>query len=141
TTYIHFQTRTAIKVLHFVDVLLQSRLVSSHSIIILIFFLMVRRPPRSTLFPYMTLFRSLRAARRRLDRVLGAGFQRAARKWHARSEEHTSELQSRGHLVCRLFLGEKTVKSAGLPPASRPRCVLNTTNTYSVPAETTPLRT
>src|SRR5215510_15593455 len=73
------------------------------------FFLMIRRPPRSTLFPYTTLFRSGQAARR----VPGDGRDRR-RRHHGlrasqgtRSEEHTSELQSRGHLVCRLLLEKK----------------------------------
>src|SRR6266496_5652194 len=67
------------------------------------FFLMIRRPPRSTLFPYTTLFRSrpaqFRCRRRR----------RECRCW-ARSEEHTSELQSRRDLVCRLLLEKKKKK-------------------------------
>src|SRR2546429_4602608 len=73
------------------------------------FFLMIRRPPRSTLFPYTTLFRSHRvAADPRLfdlgeERVGGRG----ARILAHRSEEHTSELQSRLHLVCRLLLEKK----------------------------------
>src|SRR5439155_9221187 len=72
------------------------------------FFLMIRPPPRSTLFPYTTLFRSRggdgddpRQQRRRVERV---------RPTERRSEEHTSELQSRGHLVCRLLLEKKKVK-------------------------------
>src|SRR2546429_7205565 len=69
---------------------------------------MIRRPPRSTLFPYTTLFRSLR----RLDHGRqGNGRKRACgaqqRPAAARSEEHTSELQSRLHLVCRLLLEKK----------------------------------
>src|SRR5437879_11305572 len=73
---------------------------------------MIRRPPRSTLFPYTTLFRShdLRAARQHrvdLDARRGDGHhdQRAAR-----SEEHTSELQSPMYLVCRLLLEKKKKK-------------------------------
>src|SRR5258707_4983883 len=68
------------------------------------FFLMIRRPPRSTLFPYTTLFRSFRHARtlRRIELLLG----RAHCEW-SRSEEHTSELQSRQYLVCRLLLEKK----------------------------------
>src|SRR3982750_3733383 len=64
---------------------------------------MIRRPPRSTLFPYTTLFRSLRRpdGRADLDHV------RAARHGALRSEEHTSELQSRSDLVCRLLLEKK----------------------------------
>src|SRR5437660_8738239 len=72
---------------------------------IFFFFLMIRRPPRSTLFPYTTLFRSLPGPGvGRTDRA-PAGAGRDARA--ARSEEHTSELQSRGHLVCRLLLEKK----------------------------------
>src|SRR2546429_4003503 len=93
------------------------------------FFLMIRRPPRSTLFPYTTLFRSLGAAVHGVGhaappRVLGqlAAGGRAYRadavhrhdqavqlyRWpRLRSEEHTSELQSRLHLVCRLLLEKK----------------------------------
>src|SRR5215471_21117414 len=65
------------------------------------FFLMIRRPPRSTLFPYTTLFRSRTCpARPRRPR-------RPARRLRPRSEEHTSELQSRRDLVCRLLLEKK----------------------------------
>src|SRR5215216_7733431 len=67
-----------------------------------VFFLMIRRPPRSTLFPYTTLFRS-RRDRRRTGRLCGGDPRRPAR----RSEEHTSELQSPDHLVCRLLLEKK----------------------------------
>src|SRR3989442_3513434 len=86
------------------------------------FFLMIRRPPRSTLFPYTTLFRSPRYSRRNtptppatpilwirfswskpasMAQALDAGLDQE------RSEEHTSELQSRPHLVCRLLLEKK----------------------------------
>src|SRR3712207_9596705 len=92
------------------------------------FFLMIRRPPRSTLFPYTTLFRSdgdavpqqQRPARARrseaaqrnaLCRGVGDEARRAAE--HAeRSEEHTSELQSRQYLVCRLLLEKKRYTTA-----------------------------
>src|SRR6266513_5405799 len=70
-------------------------------IILFFFFLMIRRPPRSTLFPYTTLFRSPRR-RCRTDWC-----SRAARRGSGRSEEHTSELQSRFDLVCRLLLEKK----------------------------------
>src|SRR2546427_3878532 len=77
------------------------------------FFLMIRRPPRSTLFPYTTLFRS------HLAIVFGApdalqdngvekfGVVNHCVLRHARSEEHTSELQSQSNLVCRLLLEKK----------------------------------
>src|SRR6201994_5070403 len=68
------------------------------------FFLMIRRPPRSTLFPYTTLFRSS-GIRRRRQRGRAAGGRIGP--IDARSEEHTSELQSRLHLVCRLLLEKK----------------------------------
>src|SRR3712207_7006561 len=89
------------------------------------FFLMIRRPPRSTLFPYTTLFRSRSSARDTggllaprslpsLPRALcpirsgATGMQLAAPpRLGARSEEHTSELQSRQYLVCRLLLEKK----------------------------------
>src|SRR3712207_7368533 len=90
------------------------------------FFLMIRRPPRSTLFPYTTLFRSRpripvpvrTGARGRRGEVSasshavrGRSRRAAALPWHpshsGRSEEHTSELQSRQYLVCRLLLEKK----------------------------------
>src|SRR5258705_10004821 len=75
---------------------------------------MIRRPPRSTLFPYTTLFRSGRRARRR-DRARGGagGCLRcgACVGPGDRSEEHTSELQSLRHLVCRLLLEKKNNKN------------------------------
>src|SRR5687768_17664621 len=94
------------------------------------FFLMIRRPPRSTLFPYTTLFRSWRGSRLVTTEALGHGrilrdpkvieevtsflaevapARPALTRRHdgARSEEHTSELQSRLHLVCRLLLEKK----------------------------------
>src|SRR5256885_9410336 len=92
---------------------------------------MIRRPPRSTLFPYTTLFRSLRARARtrrgaaraaRAQPVRGAEHRRdepsAARRVRgARSEEHTSELQSPCNLVCRLLLEKKKLTLLG--PVSR----------------------
>src|SRR5258705_8846496 len=76
------------------------------------FFLMIRRPPRSTLFPYTTLFRSEEVAKLKSGQTLigflaprNADNQIAARG--TRSEEHTSELQSLRHLVCRLLLEKK----------------------------------
>src|SRR6266513_4824457 len=69
------------------------------------FFLMIRRPPRSTLFPYTTLFRSVPAAAGALGRLRAAPVGRGGN----RSEEHTSELQSRFDLVCRLLLEKKNI--------------------------------
>src|SRR2546429_7188347 len=84
------------------------------SLLLFFFFLMIRRPPRSTLFPYTTLFRSacgldLHNSKRS---EMGAPLQSATliipnRVARVRSEEHTSELQSRLHLVCRLLLEKK----------------------------------
>src|SRR3712207_9428549 len=79
------------------------------------FFLMIRRPPRSTLFPYTTLFRSadlVAVPGDVLDQHVGQGLVRADLGGRgdaelARSEEHTSELQSRQYLVCRLLLEKK----------------------------------
>src|SRR6266511_5624844 len=68
------------------------------------FFLMIRRPPRSTLFPYTTLFRSSGDANPYCTRVVATGIGHARR-----SEEHTSELQSRENLVCRLLLEKKKI--------------------------------
>src|SRR5258708_14503204 len=92
---------------------------------------MIRRPPRSTLFPYTTLFRSRKAIRRRpkakakatpgkmaQDSRAAAAFA-AARE--SRSEEHTSELQSPDHLVCRLLLEKKKEKLASRESQSHRR--------------------
>src|SRR3989441_3646557 len=73
---------------------------------------MIRRPPRSTLFPYTTLFRSLSEARRQLlaeHAELHVAYRTVAVvvPHHPRSEEHTSELQSLAYLVCRLLLEKK----------------------------------
>src|SRR2546422_8506570 len=77
---------------------------------------MIRRPPRSTLFPYTTLFRSGFGRRdREAERARAGGDRdpggRARPAAVVRSEEHTSELQSRLHLVCRLLLEKKKKKS------------------------------
>src|SRR5258706_1639872 len=92
------------------------------------FFLMIRRPPRSTLFPYTTLFRSVPAVpghRQGARQPAQLEPARAARvDAHLRSEEHTSELQSLTNLVCRLLLEKKKTRK-GLISApneeSRPR--------------------
>src|SRR5438445_8033825 len=99
----------------------------------LFFFLMIRRPPRSTLFPYTTLFRSLRvqlAAVLHDHLALDAGLVALAAigfilddlvEFHRRSEEHTSELQSRQYLVCRLLLEKKKKKQTyGIIDSGRP---------------------
>src|SRR5438309_12115703 len=81
----------------------------------LFFFLMIRRPPRSTLFPYTTLFRSpirrppFEFRRRHCVAVPDAAVREAIGE-DERSEEHTSELQSQFHLVCRLLLEKKKKK-------------------------------
>src|SRR6266576_5314349 len=77
----------------------------SNCLFFFFFFLMIRRPPRSTLFPYTTLFRSpARCSQRQAQRCDPSGAPR-------RSEEHTSELQSRRDLVCRLLLEKKKKKN------------------------------
>src|SRR2546422_5103352 len=70
---------------------------------------MIRRPPRSTLFPYTTLFRSSRRMLQRHEHLALAQLPESHVVLHnrVRSEEHTSELQSRLHLVCRLLLEKK----------------------------------
>src|SRR2546430_9908870 len=84
---------------------------------------MIRRPPRSTLFPYTTLFRSRIAAvtGRRGARALyllvekiTASFEHLPSDWPVRSEEHTSELQSQSNLVCRLLLEKKKSRRSSL---------------------------
>src|SRR2546430_17097579 len=83
------------------------------------FFLMIRRPPRSTLFPYTTLFRSLFVAETAVAHKTNVSLFREPRRHYmflndlrdlARSEEHTSELQSQSNLVCRLLLEKKKKK-------------------------------
>src|SRR3712207_7321132 len=84
---------------------------------------MIRRPPRSTLFPYTTLFRSVCLEHLRRAWVTLLFFPDL--RWHAfrdvcqrrRSEEHTSELQSRQYIVCRLLLEKKTRRSTAPPRA------------------------
>src|SRR5258708_18343647 len=105
-----------------------------HAVLLLFFFLMIRRPPRSTLFPYTTLFRSDRNSADRAgcrikmkklcsrlycgtrlnfnacQNVSGTLLEITAISGSRRSEEHTSELQSPDHLVCRLLLEKKKKK-------------------------------
>src|SRR2546429_7237917 len=68
---------------------------------------MIRRPPRSTLFPYTTLFRSIAVHRFRTPNEFRLALRGQGEPAGPRSEEHTSELQSRLHLVCRLLLEKK----------------------------------
>src|SRR2546430_9003449 len=97
---------------------------------------MIRRPPRSTLFPYTTLFRSAHHAAKRdapsgtalaLKDILLRGLGRSdvpltsTRAGHIRSEEHTSELQSQSNLVCRLLLEKKTCSRGPIFGRSRRR--------------------
>src|SRR3982750_4979217 len=77
------------------------------------FFLMIRRPPRSTLFPYTTLFRSHRPHLRE------SPAQHARPGPDSRSEEHTSELQSRSDLVCRLLLEKKKTTQVDVTPMTQ----------------------
>src|SRR5262245_62808783 len=74
------------------------------------FFLMIRRPPRSTLFPYTTLFRSATTSRSTRSSAMPPRLRRHLPRPTSRSEEHTSELQSLRHLVCRLLLEKKKKK-------------------------------
>src|SRR2546429_6814434 len=92
---------------------------------------MIRRPPRSTLFPYTTLFRSSLGGQFLQDLLLavdlqcrndGIGRDEIGEQHGPRSEEHTSELQSRLHLVCRLLLEKKKKKyNTSTPSTDRPR--------------------
>src|SRR5207253_11253695 len=101
------------------------------SVSLLLFFLNLRRPPRSTLFPYTTLFRSIELGDRQIV-ALPPSVAAVVRdpQMVERSEEHTSELQSRGHLVCRLLLEKKKTRAdhrlwtGGVRPRARPlhRC-------------------
>src|SRR2546429_6242374 len=104
------------------------------------FFLMIRRPPRSTLFPYTTLFRSTVTDLAHALEILGTGGGSAGRRpadrfrderrdmlgAELRSEEHTSELQSRLHLVCRLLLEKKKKHNSHCITVYKPRAVVIT---------------
>src|SRR5689334_24638356 len=90
------------------------------------FFLMIRRPPRSTLFPYTTLFRSAPAG------TMLAGprdvIRDCVRHRRMRSEEHTSELQSQFHLVCRLLLEKK--KNTKMQNEDKTKMTVNKLTSY-----------
>src|SRR2546422_5098371 len=98
---------------------------------------MIRRPPRSTLFPYTTLFRSRVDDRERLRLEADVVPERVANDLElTRSEEHTSELQSRLHLVCRLLLEKKkkteNITCRRLPAAERTPAPLPPTSQTSL---------
>src|SRR5947199_2941787 len=97
----------------------------SHFYLFCVFFLMIRRPPRSTLFPYTTLFRSSGfGSSTTATGTTGAGGSTGAAGMSeramevTRSEEHTSELQSLRHLVCRLLLEKKKIQGKSLTAVS-----------------------
>src|SRR2546429_1192753 len=108
-----------------------------HSLIFFFFFLMIRRPPRSTLFPYTTLFRSSSSTPCSASSTSAAGTAGGSStgwpcwtccSWacssSGRSEEHTSELQSRLHLVCRLLLEKKKRICQHAIPCTDLNCVI-----------------
>src|SRR6202043_2690670 len=84
-----------------------------------LFFLMIRRPPRSTLFPYTPLFRSRRFSKSWQACIAQRSEGSLPSPQRCRSEEHTSELQSRPHLVCRLLLENKRPMHERERPVSR----------------------
>src|SRR6201987_3615161 len=90
---------------------------------------MIRRPPRSTLFPYTTLFRSRYNERSARDLGRRRTIRRSRHATLGRSEEHTSELQSRSDLVCRLLLEKIERVTARLP--ARARILLSAHNANS----------
>src|SRR5436305_3397623 len=103
---------------------------------LILFLLMIRRPPRSTLFPYTTLFRSRRHGRAALQKSRRQSDDPLGGPSDCRSEEHTSELQSRPHLVCRLLLEKKK------PPHLRPTSIVGRGSfpTTSLPSRAIALR-
>src|SRR2546430_8628345 len=102
---------------------------------------MIRRPPRSTLFPYTTLFRSLVDLALPLQQLCGQILD-PHREWvgrgDVRSEEHTSELQSQSNLVCRLLLEKKTRTSTPTMTAASPPSSRQTTGYTSSPVQQLP---
>src|SRR5690625_5408926 len=91
----------------------------------LLFFLRLRPPPRSPLFPYTTLFRSSRVSfltwLRPFNALDAVAIETSSIETGSRSEEHTSELQSRGHLVCRLLLEKKKTVRRYVPTCATTR--------------------
>src|SRR5437660_7085660 len=101
---------------------------SYHFIFYFFFFLMIRRPPRSTLFPYTTLFRSFPYQAHAYELATKIPI---VLHQQPRSEEHTSELQSRGHLVCRLLL-EKKKKNKNYNNHTQVTVETTTTRRYTI---------
>src|SRR5258708_17258417 len=97
---------------------------------------MIRRPPRSTLFPYTTLFRSLLVPNQEINQLKPLSW-RHLLVFGPRSEEHTSELQSPDHLVCRLLLEKKKTPSSSKGnlycPNSRENSYLSDRKSCSLP--------
>src|SRR2546430_6344523 len=96
---------------------------------------MIRRPPRSTLFPYTTLFRSIARAyavfRGSRPRPVHLSLPRDVLPRQRRSEEHTSELQSQSNLVCRLLLEKKKKNTHKIPHHSIQRRIQHTRHTIT----------
>src|SRR2546426_9113639 len=93
---------------------------------------MIRRPPRSTLFPYTTLFRSVGVAREHRAKILFLEVRpsnEAGQRLYTRSEEHTSELQSPCNLVCRLLLEKKKKARSAQDDVHRPSPTVRPTRT------------
>src|SRR2546426_9048011 len=107
---------------------------SSHTCLVFFFFLMIRRPPRSTLFPYTTLFRSGSTSCSRSQRMRAASFSAGRRPVTSagRSEEHTSELQSPCNLVCRLLLEKKKTLTYNKSPHARFDSLFSIHNTTQI---------
>src|SRR2546429_5224874 len=102
---------------------------------------MIRRPPRSTLFPYTTLFRSPTRLRNRTSpgsspasTATASSMISSAKQTPVRSEEHTSELQSRLHLVCRLLLEKKKTHAQILKSHARTHIPSTTRSAYHLSA-------
>src|SRR5256885_6613659 len=95
---------------------------------------MIRRPPRSTLFPYTTLFRSVRLVE--CVRIQLHCMQRGVASGATRSEEHTSELQSPCNLVCRLLLEKKKKQREAVPDLTAP----TSSSTFALPSLSSHLR-
>src|SRR5258708_9566914 len=99
---------------------------------------MIRRPPRSTLFPYTTLFRSVLSIHRCQHRryySICVGHHRSLTSMVTRSEEHTSELQSPDHLVCRLLLEKKKTTSLPQPSIGRRSAFRQVRRSHDVPVD------